>query len=206
MVLKKKRLSSRKEPNQDRAVSTVDAILTATTHILDTKGFEETSTNKIAEKAGVSIGSLYQYFPNKESIIAMMLERHINKQAAKLEARVADLTTANLEETIRALLKVVFEEKRNSPKINRILAQRFAALNQLDVMIKTDDYLVEVFKRNIKPYEAEIRMENLDMSLYLVVQMAKLLPISLLFSKRYTIEDEAVFEECVQLIYRFLKK
>ena len=61
--------SPRKVPTQERARATVDAILMATAHILKTEGFAKASTNRIAQVAGVSIGSLYQYFPNKHTIV-----------------------------------------------------------------------------------------------------------------------------------------
>jgi len=63
---RKPRTTPRKLPQQDRSKVTVEAILTAAAHILTEHGYDNTSTNRIAERAGVSIGSLYQYFPNKE--------------------------------------------------------------------------------------------------------------------------------------------
>jgi AcrR family transcriptional regulator len=66
----------RKKPRQSRARATVDAILFAAAHILKTEGFAPATTNRIAEKAGVSVGSLYQYFPNKQAIFAALRERY----------------------------------------------------------------------------------------------------------------------------------
>jgi AcrR family transcriptional regulator len=60
-------VNPRKQPKQDRSQATVQAILTATTHILTEDGYDQLTTNRVAERAGVSIGSLYQYFPNKEA-------------------------------------------------------------------------------------------------------------------------------------------
>ena len=71
-----KPVSRRKEPRQRRARATVDAILFAAAHILKSEGFAHATTNRIAEKAGVSIGSLYQYFPNKEAIVAALRDRY----------------------------------------------------------------------------------------------------------------------------------
>ncbi|MBE9008662.1 helix-turn-helix transcriptional regulator [Pseudanabaenaceae cyanobacterium LEGE 13415] len=65
----KHRTIHRKLPQQGRSKLTVDAILTATAHILIEDGYDKASTNRIAERAGISIGSLYQYFPNKESLM-----------------------------------------------------------------------------------------------------------------------------------------
>ncbi|HKA15002.1 MAG TPA: TetR/AcrR family transcriptional regulator [Myxococcota bacterium] len=73
-----KPVSRRKEPRQPRARATVDAILFAAAHILKTEGFAHATTNRIAEKAGVSVGSLYQYFPNKQAIVAALRERYVD--------------------------------------------------------------------------------------------------------------------------------
>ena len=59
----------RKQPKQERSQATVEAILTATAHILTEDGYDRLTTNRVAERAGVSIGSLYQYFPHKDALI-----------------------------------------------------------------------------------------------------------------------------------------
>ena len=67
--------NQRRKPAQDRAKFTHDAILTAAAHVLEDEGEASFTTNKIAERAGVSIGSLYQYFPHKEAILVALAER-----------------------------------------------------------------------------------------------------------------------------------
>src|SRR5690349_12023978 len=70
------KLEARKLPEQARSRETVDAILAATAKLCVRDGVEKTSTNRIAETAGVSIGSLYQYFSSKEAVLAALLDRH----------------------------------------------------------------------------------------------------------------------------------
>src|ERR1700679_3626916 len=87
----------RKAPQQQRSRETVDVILAATARVLVKEGFDHASTNRIAEAAGVSIGSLYQYFPSKESLVAALIERHFDEMSAVLSEemeRVADLPLA----------------------------------------------------------------------------------------------------------------
>jgi AcrR family transcriptional regulator len=72
-------LSPRKRPSQSRSAATVKAILDATARILVERGYAATSTNAVAERAGVSVGSLYQYFPNKDALIAALHTRHIEQ-------------------------------------------------------------------------------------------------------------------------------
>jgi AcrR family transcriptional regulator len=69
--------SPRKLPQQGRSRETVDALLEATAQLLVRDGYDKASTNKIALKAGVSIGSLYQYFPSKEALVSELLERQL---------------------------------------------------------------------------------------------------------------------------------
>ena len=78
----------RKPPHQARAKATVDAILDATARILAEDGFEAVNTNRVAEVAGVSVGSLYQYFPNKGSLVGAVAVRHTEAMAAVVAAGV----------------------------------------------------------------------------------------------------------------------
>ena len=73
-----------KNPTQSRSKAVIDAILEASTRILISKGMEKLTTNHIAEVAGVSIGSLYQYFANKESIVVKLIESHKEKEFERI--------------------------------------------------------------------------------------------------------------------------
>ena len=72
----RQKLSLRKQPRQERGRATVEAILQAATYILVRSGWDALTTNAVAERAGVNISSLYQYFPNKESIVSELRRRH----------------------------------------------------------------------------------------------------------------------------------
>src|SRR5437870_12652127 len=79
------RTHPRKLPKQERAKATVEAILAATAHILVREGFDAASTNRIADEAGVSVGSLYQYFPSKQAIVSALLERHVHRMLGVIQ-------------------------------------------------------------------------------------------------------------------------
>ncbi|TIT73203.1 MAG: helix-turn-helix transcriptional regulator, partial [Mesorhizobium sp.] len=66
----------RKNASQERSRATMDALIEATARILVRDGFDKASTNRIAEEAGVSVGSLYQYYPGKEALVAAVIDRH----------------------------------------------------------------------------------------------------------------------------------
>lgn len=94
----------RKLPSQARASQTVDAIIEAATQILQNDGEERLNTNRIAERAGVSIGSLYQYFADKEAIIEAIARRERNKIIATI---VRSLSVADPPDHASAVREIV---------------------------------------------------------------------------------------------------
>lgn len=76
----------RKRPRQARSAATVDAIVEATGHVLARHGLAKSTTARIARRAGVSVGSLYQYFPGKESLVAAFIERRLEHDLAVMRA------------------------------------------------------------------------------------------------------------------------
>jgi AcrR family transcriptional regulator len=91
----------RKLPTQDRSKETVEAILQATALVLKREGYDRASTRRVAEVAGVSVGSLYQYFPNKESLVVALYNRHLRELISMFEVRFEESVRARLPESIR---------------------------------------------------------------------------------------------------------
>jgi AcrR family transcriptional regulator len=110
----------RKRPLQARSRATVDAILQAATYILVTEGWQQLTTNRIAERAGVNIASLYQYFSNKEAIIAELEIRH-SQQMRALAPRVLPhlLQQRELRAVLRTIVDVVVQEHCVAPALHR---------------------------------------------------------------------------------------
>lgn len=105
------RISARKEPTQERAAATRDAILQAAARILSAEGLSAFNTNRVAEVAGVSIGSLYQYYPNKAALLAALSEQHTASLVQLIEACVARTEGAKLEPAVDALIDIALEHQ-----------------------------------------------------------------------------------------------
>ena len=108
------RYSLRKHPKQQRSVATVTAILDAATRILTESGYATASTNRIAERAGVSIGSLYEYFPGKEAIFGELRRREALKAYAEL---MATSRPENPRDAIRHIVGSRLHWMRRNPKL-----------------------------------------------------------------------------------------
>lgn len=99
-------LKPRKRPGQLRARETVDRILDAAAHILETVGYARTTTNRIATEATISIGSLYQYYPNKDAIIVAIADRHIRSITTQFTKQIDEFESQRrpIDEVVPALL------------------------------------------------------------------------------------------------------
>lgn len=206
MKLGKKKLTPRKEPNQERAKETVEIIVEATAHILEKEGFEKTSTNKIAVKAGVSIGSLYQYFPTKDAIFSFMMDRYVKDQTRMVNKILEDTQHANLKETLHAVISAILETKKKEVRFNKMFAQKLMSFAKYEALNSQDENLIELFKHHLKPYWKEIRTDNIDLTLYFTIQTVKCLPLALMFQNKFELRDPRVLDELVQLTYSYLKK
>src|SRR4051794_25032294 len=102
----------RKVASQERSRATVDALVEATARILVKEGFDKASTNRIADKAGVSVGSLYQYFPSKEALVAAVIERHQGQIIQTVGGELAQVLDAPLEAAVRGLVAVAVKAHR----------------------------------------------------------------------------------------------
>src|SRR5690606_15486071 len=96
----------RKAAIQQRSRATVDALVEATARILVREGFDKASTNRIAEVAGVSVGSLYQYFPGKEALVAAVIERHQQEIMQTVRGELAEVLSQPVDEAVRKLVAV----------------------------------------------------------------------------------------------------
>src|SRR5687767_15461454 len=110
----------RKSPTQARAAQTVDAIVEAATQILQSDGEERLTTNRIAERAGVSIGSLYQYFADKEAIVEAIAERERNKVVSAIVKSLSDVDPGDFENVVREVVRTLvnaFARRRRARRI-----------------------------------------------------------------------------------------
>ncbi len=116
--------AGRRRPRQERARFTVSSILEAAVEVIDQLGWTRASTNRIAERAGVSIGSLYQYFPNKEAVLAALVEQHRSTVHEVVEKALVAL--ADPEWPVGASLRRLFDEllrlHRQDPALTRVLS------------------------------------------------------------------------------------
>ena len=119
---------NRRNPRQERAHATVEAVLEAAAQVLEAKGLKGATTNAIAERAGVSVGSLYQYFPDKGALVLALYERHVAQLEAAMTARFAEAEGLPLETAVPHLIGGLVALYRARPALHRVLVQEIPRL------------------------------------------------------------------------------
>lgn len=116
--------TARRRPRQERSRATVDAIVEAAAQIFEREGLAAT-TNRIAERAGVSIGTLYQYFPNKHALLAELAGRHIAAARARLDVEFDRIHQCepSWEDAVAALVTALVEAHGDRPRLHALMHQ-----------------------------------------------------------------------------------
>ena len=114
-------ITPRKTPRQARAVATRAALLEAAARILEAEGAKLLTTNRIAERAGVSIGTLYQYFPGKQAILAALIRQMRRELEADLATATAAAGARDLAAAVAALCRAVVQHHIRRPGLAEAL-------------------------------------------------------------------------------------
>lgn len=165
---RKRSIIPRKLPQQDRSRTTVEAILEATTHILTEEGYDKANTNRIAERAGLSIGSLYQYFPNKESLMAALMDQHSNEIAALVESKLQNLFNVPPEVAIPELIRAVIAAHAINPCLHQVLSEEIPRSERPQQTQTADERIAELLRTYLTRWRDRIYPQNLDMTVFIL--------------------------------------
>jgi AcrR family transcriptional regulator len=113
---------TRREPRQQRSRQTVDAMLDAVERVLKRHGIDAITTNRIAEAAGVSIGSVYQYFPDKRAIFTALHGRHVTEVSQAIERALAGSASSTFEDFTRSLVEMLVDVHARDPELHEIIS------------------------------------------------------------------------------------
>lgn len=137
------RLLPRKTPRQERSAATVAAILESAAHILEAGGFDGYTTNAVAARAGVSIGSVYQYFPNRDSVTRALIER---RSEALLGAILQIDPAAKGRDGLKHVIRIAVAQQLQQPGLARLLDLEEARLPPSEAMRSQGARAAEVIR------------------------------------------------------------
>lgn len=198
----------RKEASQARSRATVDALIEATARILVRDGFDKASTNRIADEAGVSIGSLYQYFPSKEALVVAVIDRHGRQIMQVARAALAEVASEPIETGVRRLVTAGVEAHRLDPKLHRVLAEQIPRTGALEGTEAFNPENYTLFRTYLEAHRAELRPLDLDLAAFVCVSTLEALTHTAVVQRPEILTDEAVgalVDEATRLVLGYLR-
>ena len=200
-------LLPRKSPRQARSKALVTAILDATAQVLVERGYAGSSTNLIASRAGVSIGSIYQYFPNKDSLIAALRERHATDLYDTLDAVLTRRNPQSLEEKLAAIVHGWMLAHQLEPDLHRVVEQEFPFFERAHQdQIPIYRTIVERVRQLLEEHREQLLPDNLDLATWMVLQTIE----SLIHAATTTTplpahKPAAIEQQIVEMLNRYLQ-
>jgi AcrR family transcriptional regulator len=196
---------ARKQPRQERARTTVSAILEATAQILDRQGLDAATTTRIAEVAGVSIGSVYQYFSHRDAILNALQDREFERALSLIQDVLAE---GNLEraprETVTAVVRGLAALYRSCPGLHRVLAIEGLRVAKAERVHAFDLRVIAIVRHFLVATRAPIRRKNVDAAAFVAFQAVRAVMLASLLERPPGLHEEALIEEVVDLLLVYL--
>ncbi len=199
-------LQPRRTPVQRRSTATLDAIVEAAAQVFERHGYAAGTTNRIADRAGVSIGTLYQYFPNKDAILVALIERHLDEGIAAVAPLLRELIEQPppVRVGVERLLGALLELHRDRPGLHRVLfeeAPRPAALRRRleDVASGATEALARYLASR-----AEVTADDPHLAAALVVQVMEATTHGLVIHPRAGAPPDAYVRAAATMLERYL--
>lgn len=160
----------RRTPRQARSQALVEAILEATARVLAERGYAGTNTNIVAERAGVSVGSVYQYFPNKDSLVTALHERHAAQMYTAIDTVLAASQPRSLRGQVEAMVHALLAAHRVEPELHQVLEREFPFFDAPKNQSPADDSIYRRVRQLLEEHRAEIAPRNRDLATWVVLQ------------------------------------
>ena len=198
----------RKHASQERSRATVVALIEATARILVREGFEKASTNRIAREAGVSIGSLYQYYPSKEALVAAVIDRHNQQRMQVVRDALAEVAALPVEKAVRRLVAIAIEAHRIDPKLHRVLTEqipRTGRLKNVETFSRETYALVQAY---LEAHRHELRAVDPELAAFVCATSIEALTHAMVLHRSDTLSDKAaatLVDEATHLLVRYLR-
>jgi AcrR family transcriptional regulator len=161
------RKSPRKTPSQARSRDTVDTILEATARVLATRGYAGTNTNRVADVAGVSVGSVYQYFRDKEALVATLRDRHSQQMHELIGRVIKDTSNRSLGDGIAMLVRALLDAHLQNAALHAILEREFPSSDGHHDD-QSDRQILRLVQDFLQGHASAIAVQNLAVAAYVV--------------------------------------
>jgi len=198
-------IQPRKSPRQSRSQATVDAILDATARVLVERGHAAANTNLVAERAGVSVGSLYQYFPNKLALINALRARHSREMTASMEREFRRRPGENFRETLTRVIQASVLAHQVDADLHRALEQcEELGLPDDDGHDEAHEKIQQLLRDMLLAHRDELVMSNPDLAAFTLMHALHGLIHAVVLDRPAAVSVKAATREMIRLADAYL--
>ncbi len=196
----------RKSASQERSRATVEALLDATARVLTKVGYDRASTNRIAATAGVSVGSLYQYFPNKEALVAALVARHNREILQLVRDALEEVASLDLPAAVRAMVTAALDAHLVDPTLHRIFAEQVPRMGQLAEIEALERETFQLVRTYLEKRRREISTKDLDAATSILVTTVEALTHQFVINKPAALDGDRdhFIDEVTHLLVGYL--
>jgi AcrR family transcriptional regulator len=193
----------RKRPTQSRSRALVDAVEQACLRILDEAGEAALTVARIAEISGVAVGSIYQYFPNKDAIVALLYERVLDEESEELLRVRERLVGVPLKSALREILANIIRVETRLFRLNKAFHLRYHAALHLGMWRgpyhTAGEFIEATWLPLLHLYEHEITTQHPALAAYLLGQGLRSVIRSILEDMPTQLESSALLDSLVAM-------
>lgn len=158
----------RKQPVQQRSRDMVAALIEAASRVIVERGFDHLTTNHVAEAAGVSIGSLYQYFDDKDALVEALLQHKTAQLLAVVDVRLRALIDTDARVVTQGILEAVFDVVERDP-CQRELVRHWDRLRTRNTFRALEQHMTEACRLYLLRHHDRYRLDNLPAALFVAI-------------------------------------
>lgn len=198
-------LKPRKIPRQARSKTTVDAIVEACARLLGAGDYPSVTTNHIADRAGVSIGTLYEFFPNKEAIVAALTERRLQRLVETVTEGLEVALRLDGREAAEFLIRRIVEAVSSERELYKVLLRQAPFVQRLRATRLATDALFELGRMAGQRARERLNLPNLEADTWLISRMVQNAVLEIAFLEDRTMDQRLLTDELVRLTFRMIQ-
>lgn len=204
MVRSSKPRGARRTPRQSRSLATRDAIVEAAARVFAEHGLKRATTARVAEVAGVSPGSMYQYFPSKDALVTAIYEREAERSHREFLALVAELGTDDLPRLIRAFVASSVDALERDRALNRVLLDELPRVSGARSMRSADEVATRSLRALLEAAREQVHVRDRDAAALLLVRASGYAVLALVDNPLEGAARQAYIDELADMIAAYL--
>lgn len=195
----------RRKPQQERSKDTLDAVFEAMIDLVAKKDLSDPTVQTIADRAGVSVGSVYQYFPSKGALVSALLRYHLKQRMKELDESLLAAQGLTGEAAATKLVEGLVFEKRAKSKLELAMVRFFARAGDVAALTEMDEHMIASVRRFLEAQGTNIRPVNLDIASFVISNALRSAVLLSIVQKPERLADPEFKDELVRLLVGYLQ-